>query len=152
MFNSHYANGKFSPLRILHYISLFIIIELAMWYSACMESACSQIPFFFSDHPLHRLRHFHRTFSCGYHKLSLGHCGFECLCLFCSASMCAKCAATPCNLHWLRLEGGEHGSPSLILRHGGGGGQRAPGTHCLRMRRIATEFCGSCAHTYMCTY
>ena len=29
---------------------------------------------------------------------------------------------------------------SLVPRRGGGGGERAPGTHCLRMRLIATEF------------
>ena len=37
-----------------------------------------------------------------------------------------------------------------VLRHGGGGGERAPGTHCLCMRLIAMEFRGNCVR--MCTY
>ena len=39
---------------------------------------------------------------------------------------------------------------SLIPRRGGGEGERAPGTHCLRMHLIATEFHGDRVHT--CTY
>ena len=31
---------------------------------------------------------------------------------------------------------------SLVPRCGGGGGERAPGTHCLHMHLITTEFCG----------
>ena len=33
---------------------------------------------------------------------------------------------------------------SLVPRHGGGGGERAPGTHCFHMPLIATEFRGDC--------
>ena len=40
---------------------------------------------------------------------------------------------------------------SLVPRRGGGG-ERAPGTHCLRMRLIATEFRGSRVRTYTCVY
>ena len=39
---------------------------------------------------------------------------------------------------------------SLVPRRGGGGGERAPGTHCLRMRLIATEFRGDRVRT--CTF
>ena len=39
---------------------------------------------------------------------------------------------------------------SLVPRRGGGGGERAPGTHCLRMRLIATEFHGD--HVCTCMY
>lgn len=44
VFHNRYANGKFSLLKIVNYISLFI--ELAMRCSAHMERACSQIPSF----------------------------------------------------------------------------------------------------------
>ena len=37
---------------------------------------------------------------------------------------------------------------SLVPRRGGGG-ERAPGTHCLRMRLIATEFRGDRVRTYV---
>ena len=40
---------------------------------------------------------------------------------------------------------------SLVPRRGGGG-ERAPGTHCLRMRLIATEFRGDRVHTYTYVY
>ena len=40
--------------------------------------------------------------------------------------------------------------PSLVPRRGGAGGERAPSTHCLRMRLIAMEFRGDCVHTYTC--
>ena len=40
---------------------------------------------------------------------------------------------------------------SLVPRRGGGG-ERAPGTHCLRMRLIATEFHGDCVRTCMYIY
>ena len=39
---------------------------------------------------------------------------------------------------------------SLVPRSGEGGGERAPGTHCLWMHLIATEFRGD--HVRMCTY
>ena len=39
---------------------------------------------------------------------------------------------------------------SFVPRHRGGGGERAPGTHYLRMRLIAMEFHGDRVH--MCTY
>ena len=39
---------------------------------------------------------------------------------------------------------------SLVPRRGGGGGERMPGTHCLRMRLIATEFHGD--HVRACMY
>ena len=41
-------------------------------------------------------------------------------------------------------------NPSLVPRHGGEGGERVPGTQCLRMRLIATEFCGN--RVCMCMY
>ena len=40
---------------------------------------------------------------------------------------------------------------SLIPRHGGEG-ERAPGTHCLHMRLIATEFRGDHVRTYTYVY
>jgi len=39
---------------------------------------------------------------------------------------------------------------SLIPRHEGGGGERGPGTHCLYMCLIPTEFRGDRVRT--CTY
>ena len=39
---------------------------------------------------------------------------------------------------------------SLVPRRGGGGGERAPGTHCLRMCLIVMGFRGD--HVRMCTY
>ena len=85
-----------SLLRILHYISLFIVIELAMWYSACMKSACSH-------HPLLSFRSPPVSSKALPQKIFLRipqNCLWDaakCLCLhnFCSASTCAKCAATP---------------------------------------------------------
>ena len=40
---------------------------------------------------------------------------------------------------------------SLVPRCGGGGGERAPGTHCLRMRLIATEFRGDRVCRMLCS-
>ena len=39
-------------------------------------------------------------------------------------------------------------SISLVPRYGGRGGEKVPGTHCLRMHLIITEFRGNCVCTY----
>ena len=52
----------------------------------------------------------------------------------------------------MRQEVGVRWFISLVLRCGGGGGERAPGTHCLRMRLIATEFRGDSVRTCMYIY
>ena len=87
-----------SLLRILHYISLFIVIELAMWYSACMKSACSHHPLLsFRSPPVSSKALPQKIFLADTTKLSLDAAVLSAyVCInFCSASTCAKCAATP---------------------------------------------------------
>ena len=119
-----------------------MVIELAMKYSVHMERACF---FSFGSPPVSSKALPQNYFFDRYHKLSCLHKFLLCI-------MCAKCAATPCNLHWLRPEAGGNGPPSLTSRCGGGGGERVPGTHCLRMHVITMEFRGDCVHTCMYVY
>ena len=147
-----------SLLRILHYISLFIVIKLAMWYSACMKSACSHHPLLSFRSPPVSSKALPQKFflripqNCLWDAAVLS--AYVCITSALHQHVLSVQQPPPPHTHTLCTgsdwKKGSMDPPSLILRRGGEGGRRAPGRHCLRMRQIAMEFHGSCAHT--CTY